>query len=166
MRKKRLLAWLVLVLCLPVLVVLGARRLTPAEFQAKQAKRLKASTEEIRAGVVAVTEAPSARAIAKKDKMLANLTASVEDGTWERRLGAHTLSDWKRDMTDKGIGRIAKGIDNASAKVQKFASALLPVVYGLSDEIKGMPDMTIDDSVARAERLIRGMSEFKYKKQS
>jgi len=142
------------------------RRLTAVEFQQKQAKRLKASTEEIRAGVAAVTEAPSAKAIAKKTKMLANLTAAVEDGTWERRLSAHSLSDWKRDMTEKGVGRISTGIDNASAKVQKFAGALLPVVYGLSDEIKGMPDMTIDDSVARAERLIRGMSAFKYKKTS
>jgi len=141
-----------------------SRRLSPAEFQAKHAKRLKASTPEIVAGVNAVTEAPSAKAVAKQDKMREHLLASIDDGTWARRTGAVTLADFKRDMIDKGVGRIAKGIDGASAKVQKFAGALLPVVYGLSDEIKGMPDMTIDDSVARAERLIRGMAEFQYKK--
>lgn len=141
-----------------------ARRLNPSEFQAKHAKRLKGSTDEIRAGVNATTEAPSAKAIAKQDKMITNLVASVEDGTWANRLGQHTLSDWKRDMTEKGIARIAKGIDNAAPKVNRFAGWLLPKVYGLSDEIKAMPDMTIDDSVARAERMIRGMSEEKYKK--
>lgn len=164
--------WLMLVvqmlLLFPIMpvVMLPARRLSPSEFQAKQAKRLKASTEEIRAGVAAVSDAPSAKAIEKKDKMIANLIASVEDGTWEHRLAAHSLSDWKRDMLEKGVGRIATGIDNANAKTQKFAAWLLPKVYALSDEVKGMPDLTIDDAVARAEKVIRGMGAEKYKKVS
>ncbi len=141
-----------------------ARRLTASEFQAKHAKRLKASTEEIRAGVAAVTEAPSAAAVAKQEKMKQNLIAAIDDGTWAARLGAYSLSDWKGDMINKGVARIGPGIDAASAKVQKFAGALLPHVYGLSDQIKTMPDMTIDDSVARAEAMIRGMAEFKYKR--
>ena len=141
-----------------------ARRLSAVEFQQKQAKRLKASTEDIRAGVNAVSEAPSAKAVAKQDKMLANLTESIQNGTWANRLGQHTLSDWKRDMNDKGIARIGSGIDNASAKVQKFAAWLLPKAYALSDEVKGMPDMTLDDSVARAEKVIRGMAAEKYKR--
>jgi len=141
-----------------------AKHLTASEFADKQAKRLKAATPEIIAGVNATTEAPSAQAIAKIDKMRSNLLAAIDDGTWANRLGKVTLQDWKNNMVNKGVGRIAKGIDEAKPKVTAFASALLPVVYAISDEAKGMPDMTIEDSIARAEMAIRRMAAFNYKK--
>jgi len=141
-----------------------AKHLTASEFAEKQAKRLKAATPEIIAGVQATTEAPSGQAIAKIDKMRTNLLASIDDGTWASRLGKVTLQDWKNDMVNKGVGRIAKGIDEAHGKVVSFANALLPVAYAISDEAKGMPDMTIEDSIARAEMAIRRMASFKYKK--
>jgi len=37
-------------------------KLTPAEYAEKHARRLKASTEDIRKGVAKVTEAPTAKA--------------------------------------------------------------------------------------------------------
>lgn len=140
------------------------RRMTASEAQAKHAKNLKASSSEIVAGVNATTEAPSAKAVAKQDKMKENLIRSIEDGTWAARLGKHTLADWKRDMINKGVGRISKGIDEAAPKTTAFFNALLPVAYGISDEVKGMPDMTLDDSIARATRAITRMAEFHYKK--
>ena len=140
------------------------RTLSAAEFTQKQARRLKAATEDIKAGVNATTESPSTLAIAKQDKMREKLIAAIDDGTWANRLGKHTLSQWKNDMINKGVGRIAKGIDEAAPKVTAFANALLPVAYSIRDEVKGMPDMTIDDAVARAETAIRRMSEFRYKK--
>ena len=142
------------------------RRMTASEAQVKHAKRLKASTEEIKAGVNATTEAPSGKAVAKQDKMRENLVAAIDDGTWAARLGRYTLANWKSDMINKGVGRISKGIDEAAPKTTAFFNALLPVAYGISDEVKGMPDMTLDDSVARAETAIRRMAEFKYKKTS
>ena len=141
-----------------------ARRMSASEAQAKHAKNLKASTHEITAGVNATTEAPSAKAVAKQDKMRENLIAAIDDGTWAARLGKYTLQQWKSDMINKGVGRIGKGIDEAAPKVTAFFNALLPVAYSISDEVKGMPDMTLDDSVARAETAIRRMADFHYKK--
>lgn len=140
------------------------RRMTATEAQQKHAKNLKASTGEIVSGVNATTEAPSTKAVAKQDKMRENLITAIDNGTWAARLGKYTLQQWKSDMINKGVGRIGKGIDEAAPKVQAFFTALLPVAYGISDEVKGMPDMTLDDSVARAETAIRRMAEFKYKK--
>jgi len=137
-----------------------------SEAQAKHARRLKASTEDIKAGVNATTEAPSAGAIAKQDKMRENLIASIDDGTWAARLGKVTLAQWKADMINKGVGRIAKGIDEAAPKTTAFFSALLPVAYAISDEVKGMPDMTLEDSIARATTAITRMADFHYKKTS
>jgi len=141
-----------------------ARRMSASEAQSKHARRLKASTEDIKAGVNATSEAPSLKAVAKQDKMRENLLAAIDDGTWAARLGKYTLSQWKSDMINKGVGRISKGIDEAAPKVTAFFNALLPVAYAISDEVKGMPDMTLDDSVARAETAIRRMAEFRYKK--
>ncbi len=139
------------------------KRLSPAEFQVKQATRLKAATKDIIAGVEATSEAPSIKAVAKQEKMLTNLTAAVNDGKWARRLGEVSLADWKRDMVTKGVQRIPAGIDGAAEKVRKFASVLLPHAYAVSDAIKTMPDMTLEDNINRAVAAIRGMSELKYK---
>ena len=142
------------------------RQMTASEVQQKHAKNLKASSSEIIAGVNATSEAPSAKAVAKQDKMRENLIASIDDGTWAARLGKYTLQNWKSDMINKGVGRISKGIDEAAPKVTAFYNALLPVAYAIRDEVKAMPDMTLDDSVARAETAIRRMAAFKYKKTS
>lgn len=139
-------------------------RLTASQVTEKHARRLKASTEDIKVGVNATTESPSTKAIAKQGKMRENLIAAIDDGTWAARLGKYGLQDWKNDMINKGVGRIAKGIDEAAPKVNKFFNALLPVAYGISDTVKGMPDMTLEDSIARAETAIRTMAGFHYKK--
>jgi len=140
-------------------------RLTATEAVEKHAKRLKAASDEIRRGVQAVTEAPSQKAVEKQDKMRENLIAAIDDGRWANALSKYSLQDWKNDMLNKGIGRIGKGIDEAQGKMRRFFEWLLPKVYALSDEVKQMRDMTIDDAVARAERVIRGMAENKYKSQ-
>lgn len=138
---------------------------TVDEVVAKWGKRLKASTEEIKQGVNRVTEAPSAKAIAKKDKMLAKLIESIEDGTWEAQLGDYGLADWKKDMLEKGIKRISGGVDGATPKMKKFVAWLLSRVSEGQAKIADMPDMTLDDNLSRMETYIRHMAEQKFKKQ-
>jgi len=138
-------------------------KLTPAEFREKHARRLKGSIEDIRAGVSRVTEAPTAKAAKKQDKMLANLTKAVQSGKWASRLNAVSLEDWKSKMTEKGLNRIAGGIDEAGPKVEAFAAQLLPFEDALQSQINKMPDLTLEDSVSRATAWIRGMSKFSKK---
>lgn len=136
-------------------------RVTPTEFQEKHARRLKGAVEDIRRGVDRVTNNPCEAAAAKQDKMLAKITDSVTSGKWARNLRRVTLSDWKDKMTNKGIPRIASGIDGAAAKVTAFATDLLPHVDAGVDKVKAMPDLSIEDSIARAGAFIRHMSTFK-----
>lgn len=135
-------------------------KLTPDEFQEKHARRLKGATEDIRKGVERVTEAPTLKAAAKKDKMRANLNKALDDGKWERGLKRVTLEDWKSKMIDKGVGRIAAGIDAAAPKVREFASELLPHIDKVQAEIKGMPDVSLEDNINRMTTFIRGMAKF------
>lgn len=138
-------------------------KLTPKEAQEKHARRLKASIGDIEAGVGRVTEAPGKKAAAKADKMLAGITESVRDGTWARRVGAVSLEDWKRAMTEKGIGRIAAGIDGAAAKTEDFFAQLFAYQDGLKGKLNAMPDLTLEDSISRMTTWVRDMAKFSKK---
>lgn len=136
-------------------------KLTAAEFQEKHARRLKAATEDVRKGIDRVTENPCEKAALKQDKMLANLTASVQNGKWAAGLKRVSLEDWKKKARDIGVNRIAAGIDGAKDKVISFAEQLLPHIDRQREKIKAMPDVTLDDNINRMTSFIRGMSEFK-----
>lgn len=138
-------------------------RLTAEEFQEKHARRLKASLEDVRAGIARVTISPTSQAAAKQDKMKTKLNAAIDNGTWAARLRKVTLSDWQKQFTDVGVNRIPAGIDAASDKVKDFARQFLPAVDAAQSKVKGMPDLTLEDSISRMTAFIREMSKFKKK---
>lgn len=138
-------------------------RITPEEFQEKHARRLKASLEDIRAGVEKVTEAPGKKAAAKVDKMRARLIAKIDDGTWAKNVAKVSLEDWKTKMSEKGIGRIPDGIDGAKEKVVNFAGQLLPYIDEGLAKVEKLPDLTLEDSINRMTTMVRHMAKFKKK---
>ena len=138
-------------------------KMTAEEFADKQASRLKNAVPEIQKGIERVTESPTAKAAARQDKMLTNLTNAVQSGRWASRLKAVTLDEWKQKALSKGVGRIATGIDQARPKVVEFAGQLLEHEGKLQDEIDKMPDLTLEDSINRMTAWTRGMVKFKRK---
>jgi hypothetical protein len=137
--------------------------ITPEEYADKQARRLKASIDDIRSGIEKVDEAPTAKAAQKQDKMLQNLTHAVQSGVWASRLKAVSLDEWKNKALNKGLGRIASGIDGAKDKQVAFASQLLDYQKGLLSKVEKMPDLTLEDSINRMTEWVRGMSKFSKK---
>ena len=138
-------------------------KLTPTEYQEKHARRLKGATEDMRLGVEKVTESPTAKAAAKKDKMKANLNRAIDSGKWERGLKRVTLEEWKTQMIEKGVGRVAAGIDGAKDKVISFAAELLPFQDGIKAKVQKMPDITLEDNINRMTTQIREMAKFQRK---
>ena len=136
-------------------------KLTPEEFQEKHARRLKASLEDIRRGINLVTENPAKKAIAQKDKMRANLTESIDSGKWEKGLAKVTVDSWKKDMLEKGVNRIAGGIDRAKEDVIDFATQILPYIDEAKSKIKTMPSTTFEDNIERMTAFSRKMHDFK-----
>ena len=139
-------------------------KVTADEFAEKWSRRLKGATEDIRKGVEKVSEAPSKKAIAKKEKLKARLIEAIDNGVWEKRLGKVTLEDWKNKFINKGLSRISAGVDGATPKMRDFAGVLLPHIENLQKQVEKMPDVTLEDSVRRAETFIRGMAKLNYKK--
>ena len=140
-----------------------ALRVDAAGFQEKHARRLKASLEDVKKGIDRVTVSPGKLAAAKVDKMKAKLDEAFSSGKVKRALENVSLDSWKKDMLEKGVGRISGGIDRAKDKTIAFAEKLLPAVEAARNKVKAMPDLTIDDSIARATSFIKDMSKFKYK---
>ena len=137
-------------------------KVTAAQFVEKHSRRSKAALQDMRDGVQRVTEAPGIAAAAKADKMRANLVASLDNGKWQRRVAAVSLEEWKRAMIDKGVNRVAAGIDASEAKTRQFAEQLLSHQAGLMAKIEQMPDLTLEDGIARSTAMIRGMAEFEF----
>jgi hypothetical protein len=115
----------------------------------KWSRNLSAATDSITKGVNAVTTAPSQAAIAQQAAMLAKLTASVQSGKWAKGLQRVDLQSWKTSMITKGVQRVASGAQTAEPKMQAFMTQWLPQAQAISDHVKQMPKMTIEDSVAR-----------------
>lgn len=137
--------------------------LTPQQFQEKHARRLKGAVEDMRNGILNVTVSPTQAAASKQAKMLARLTESVNNGKWANGLKKVTLEDWKTKTIDKGLGRVAGGIDAASDKVIDFAGQLLPAITSAQGKISSMPDMTLEDSINRMNTFVREMAKFRKK---
>lgn len=135
-------------------------KVTPQQFAEKWGRRLQSATPDITNGVNRVDTAPTEKAASKKDKMLTNLTQAVQSGKWEAGLRRVTLADWKKSTIEKGIPRIAQGAAGATGKVTNFASQLLPYQDTLVSQVKSMPDLTLEDSIARMNTFVRGMAKF------
>jgi hypothetical protein len=114
----------------------------------------------MRQGVERVTQSPTEAAASKKEKFRAGIQEAIDSGKWERGLRRVSLDEWKSKMIDKGLGRVAAGIDAAAPKVREFAAELLPYQDRLKGQIEGMPDISLEDNINRMTTWIREMSKF------
>lgn len=138
-------------------------KVTPEEFAEKHNRRLKAALPDMEAGIRRVSEAPTAKAAAKQEKMKQKIVQAIDSGVWANRLKAVGLEEWKEKAISKGITRVSAGIDASKGKVQDFASQLLPYVDAARAKIEKMPDITLEDSINRMATFIREMAKFKKK---
>ena len=136
-------------------------KLTPQEAQIKYAKNLKNASADIAAGVKRVTVAPGQAAAAKAPKMRQNLMEAIDSGKWAKRVASVSLQDWQAQMLNKGVSRIAAGVDGAAQKSVDFFSQLFPFQEQLQSKISTMPDLTLEDNLNRMTTFVRGMSGFK-----
>ena len=137
--------------------------MTAAEITEKHNRRTKAASEDMRRGIENVTEAPGKAAAAKVKKMRQNLLAAIDDGTWASRVASVGLDDWKKQMTEKGVARVAAGLDAAQGKTEDFWGQFLPHIAAVQAKVQGMPDLSLEDNLARMTANARGLASFKRK---
>jgi len=133
---------------------------TAQQAAAKWQTRLKGAQQEIRQGVEATTESPMEKAAAAADKWVNRVQEAHANGKFARRLRGVPIEKWKRNTIDKGIPRIAQGVDSAVDDMEDFFSELLSYEEGLKRTVDAMPDTTLEDSINRMTAWVRGMAEF------
>ena len=134
--------------------------ITPAEVAEKHARRLKASTPDIQRGVERVSVAPGQLAAAQTDKMRTNINKALDSGKWARRVSSVPLPEWKSKMINKGIPRIASGVDGAIEKTTSFFAEFLPHLETIQGELESMPSVTLEDGINRAVHNMRRNADF------
>ncbi len=139
-------------------------RVTAEEYADKHARRLKGATEDIRRGIERVSEAPGKKAAAAQSRMMENLMASIQDGTWAAQVSKVSLQEWKDSAIGKGIGRIAAGIDAAQPKQVAMAQKLLAAVDATLTEVNRTPRGDLETNIARSANWARGMNKRKLRR--
>lgn len=135
-------------------------RVTPQEYAEKWARRTSGATQDYTRGVQRVTEAPGIKAAASVDRLLASLTEAIVSGKWGSRVSGVTLQQWKDAAINKGAGRIAAGVQNATQDMQKFATEVIAHINGVQAEIEAMPNVTLEDRIQRSVVFQRRMHDF------
>ena len=138
-------------------------KLSAEQYAEKQARNLKNSLPDIRAGIERVSTAPGVAAAAAQTRMKDNLNRAIDDGRWAAKVRGVSLEEWKSAALNKGVDRIAAGLDQAHDKQVQMAGRLLAAVDSSAAKSNAMPKGTIQDSIARMTTFVEDMHKFKGK---
>lgn len=112
-------------------------------------------------GVAQTTVDVVGRAIAAKGALLSNFATAVNNGLWERRLGAVGTQGWKAAVAAKGGQNYGTGIAAAKGKFQAKMQQVLSVEAGLQQQIDSMPSGSPSANDARMLAWANGMRQAK-----
>jgi len=134
-------------------------KVTAEEYAQRWGQGLKGNVERIRTGVEKVTVSPGVAAAKRSDKWHAAMSSQATKDKWARRIGEMKLEDWQRAMIQKGVNRIASGVDEAQPRMAEYGAKLIAHQNALMVELDKMADVTLEDGIARATAWIRGMAK-------
>jgi len=137
-------------------------KMTPEQVADKLIRNLSQAGEYIAAGIDRVSVAPGELAAKKQEKMKARLIAAIDSGKWASRVRSVDLATWKAAAREKGVPRIASGIAAARPKIIGFMNQLLPHIDAGVAIVDKMPDLTLEDGLARSRAMIMHMAKLKY----
>lgn len=126
-------------------------KVTPEEFAEEWANGLKNKTAKIRRGIERVRDAPGVKAAAKQDKLVQNFNAAVQSGKWRDNVSAVPVEEWRQKTLNKGLQRIAAGVDEAKPRMQQVGAQLLDHIDRGLGKLERMDDTTPE---AREQRMI------------
>lgn len=131
-------------------------KVDPAQYAEKWATRTGAASADYARGVRAVTQAPGAKAAAKKADYIARVNENANK--WAQKVGAVSLSDWQEMAATKGATNLATGVQAARPKMQAAATKLLSTVETVRQQVKAMPGGTLEQRLARSREFALRMN--------
>lgn len=137
--------------------------LSSADISTKWNSRMKGAVTDIQKGIDAVTENPAQKAIAAKDRMLAGVTAAVNDGRWENGLNKVDLNTWKTKTKQKVAERLSGGVDAAMTKRRDFDQWLTNTLNGVLPAVAAKQKLTLEDGIERVRMIATHLRDNRYK---
>jgi len=138
-------------------------KVTAAEAEEKWSRNLKNSTPDIERGIDRVSEAPGEKAAKQAQLMKTNINKAIDSGRWARNVAAVSLDEWKTKIKEKGIPRIAAGVDAAKGKQVVMFEQLLRNVDEVQAIVARTPRGSLEDNISRMVTNAREMSKRKLK---
>lgn len=130
---------------------------TPDQVAARWAQGLSAAGQKITDGVNAVTTSPGQLAARQKSAYVANVSAAADK--WAGNVSKVTTEQWRADMINKGIPRIATGANAAQPKMTQFLTQFLPFVDSAAASLPSRG--TYEQNKARAVAMMDKVHQFK-----
>ena len=127
-----------------------------ADIAKSWASGLSSATNKMQAGIQAVKTAPGQAAARQKTVWAQNVAASQDK--WAASVSKVSLNEWQTAMINKGLPRVAQGATQATDKFAGFMGRLLPYEQSLVGTLPARGNL--EQNIARAEQMMRGMSKF------
>lgn len=135
-----------------------------AEIQKKYARNLAGSGDTVKEGVRNVTVSPTEKAAQAIDRYVQGVMRSAQDGTTAAALREVSLSEWQKDMIEKGIPRMMQAAPQAAIEHGKFMAAFMPHVEAGQRKLESMPRGDFSQNIQRMVANAEHNKSFKYNK--
>ena len=135
-------------------------RVTPNEGGSNWSQGFGAAGAKYQSGVQGVTTSPNELAAKALPRWIASVTSKK---TQDKYLAANrrvTLEQWKSNTIEFGVPNLARGAAKGAPKYQIFAEKFYPVLSNNLQKIAGMPNVTLEDRIARATTMMRENAKF------
>lgn len=130
--------------------------ITPEQLANRWANGIQNSSQKIKDGVNAVTEAPGKAAAAQVELWMSNLQNSK--AKWQKNVASVSVEDWRKATIEKGIPALQNSVNMAKPKVQKNAEKLISTINSLMSTLppKGT---TIEANLERVRHMAVGLNK-------
>lgn len=111
--------------------------------------------------IAQVTVDPTAEAVKKRRDLEAKMAMPETWDKWQAGLERWDADSWKARTLKKGAPRYPAGIAEGIPKYKEFAEQFKPHLEEGQKAVKQMPKVSIEDSISRAEFMIRHNAKFR-----
>lgn len=136
-------------------------RATPTDGASNWQSGFGSAGAKYQRGVEAVTEAPNAKAAANIGRWIASVTSKATQDKYVAKNQAVSLSDWKTATTQFGVANLSRGAAKGQKKYADFASKFYPYLESGLAKINAMPNVTLQDRIARATAMMTYNAAYK-----
>jgi hypothetical protein len=132
--------------------------LSPTQITQKWVTNFGNAGTAMQQGVMAVNQAPGAKAQAAAQLWISRLQQSQTK--WANRVGAVTLGEWQTAMVNLGIPRAQQGVQEKQNKYLTFITQYMQFLQGALPAIQAMPKGTLAQGIARSTAMITSSYQF------